>query len=124
MSSSQLPHPPNNLVPAAPMWFSGAICTLTCFITPRCCCRRPPCPCQAEPVKHGDHQLRLAVCIAPHVDPLLVNHTLPQEVKERFGTDVDSIAAGAYDSWMEHSPTTCLAGIILMDQYTRWVGAG
>lgn len=47
-----------------------------------------------------------------------------QEVKEKFGTDVDSIASGAYDSWMEHSHTTCLAGIILMDQYTRNVYRG
>lgn len=56
--------------------------------------------------------------------PCRTKHTMAQEVKEQFGADVSSIAEGAYDSWMEHSPATCLAGIILMDQFTRWVGAG
>ncbi len=44
-----------------------------------------------------------------------------QEVTEQFGGDLERIAAGEYDSWMHGGPLALLAGVVLMDQFSRWV---
>jgi hypothetical protein len=46
----------------------------------------------------------------------------PQEIREQFGADLESMAAGKYDSWFEQD-ASAMAGIILMDQFSRWVPA-
>lgn len=40
-------------------------------------------------------------------------------IRTEFGTDLEAVKAGKYDSWMTASPLECLAGIVLMDQFTR-----
>lgn len=40
------------------------------------------------------------------------------EIKELFAADIEAIQKGEYDSWKESTAET-LAGIILMDQFTR-----
>lgn len=43
----------------------------------------------------------------------------PQEIKTQFSADIEAVAAGKYDPWMEQ-PYNAMAAIILMDQFTRW----
>ena len=40
-------------------------------------------------------------------------------VREQYGADVEAVAAGTYDSWLSSSLPEGLAGVILMDQFTR-----
>lgn len=44
---------------------------------------------------------------------------LDKTIKEKFGQDVEAIKTGKVDDWKSKSPFECLAGIILMDQFTR-----
>jgi uncharacterized protein (DUF924 family) len=44
---------------------------------------------------------------------------LDHDIKEKFGKDVEAIGAGQYDDWLSSSLVEGLAGIILMDQFTR-----
>ncbi|PNH03507.1 hypothetical protein TSOC_010426 [Tetrabaena socialis] len=43
-----------------------------------------------------------------------------QYIAEQFGADLEAAAAGQYDSWLAGGPLSALAGIILMDQLSRW----
>ena len=40
------------------------------------------------------------------------------EIKEKFGAHVEAMRSGEHDSWKDE-PMSCLAGIVLMDQFTR-----
>jgi uncharacterized protein (DUF924 family) len=44
--------------------------------------------------------------------------SIDAEVKAAFGGDVEAIGSGDYDDWKQDT-LSCLAGIILMDQFTR-----
>jgi uncharacterized protein (DUF924 family) len=47
-----------------------------------------------------------------------------QYITETFKADVEKIAAGGYDSWLESdNPLDGVAGVVLMDQFTRWAPA-
>lgn len=39
-------------------------------------------------------------------------------IKQEFGKDLANMAAGANESWKD-KPWSCLAGIVLMDQFSR-----
>jgi len=41
-----------------------------------------------------------------------------EEIKQKFGADLEAIAAGEFDDW-QRSTYPCLAGVILMDQFSR-----
>ncbi len=56
---------------------------------------------------------------APHAAPA----PAPQEIKAKFSADIEAVAAGKYDPWMEQ-PYNAMAAIILMDQFTRWGARG
>eukprot|EP00892_Ulva_mutabilis_P001950 jgi/Ulvmu1/11756/UM008_0170.1 len=45
------------------------------------------------------------------------------EIKKEFEESVVAMRTGTYDSWLAH-PQQCLAGIILMDQFTRNIYRG
>ncbi|PNH07879.1 hypothetical protein TSOC_005656, partial [Tetrabaena socialis] len=45
-------------------------------------------------------------------------------ITEQFSTDLKAAAAGQYDSWLTGGPLSGLAGIILMDQLSRWGNSG
>lgn len=59
-----------------------------------------------------------AVPAVPAVPCLLCLPRAAQEIREQFGEDVKLVADGSYDGWRAR-PYECLAGIILMDQFTR-----
>lgn len=40
------------------------------------------------------------------------------EVQEKFGADVAAVRRGDHDGW-KNEPMSCLAGVVLMDQFTR-----
>ena len=40
-------------------------------------------------------------------------------IKENFTDDLDAIARGDYDSWLQSGPFEAMAGIVIMDQFTR-----
>jgi uncharacterized protein (DUF924 family) len=42
-----------------------------------------------------------------------------QYIKDHFTGDVEALAAGQYDTWLQQ-PHSALAGIVLADQFTRW----
>lgn len=46
------------------------------------------------------------------------NHAFDEEVRSRFYSDYEGAASGELDSWQE-SPESCLALIILLDQFPR-----
>ncbi|GIM06003.1 hypothetical protein Vretimale_10411, partial [Volvox reticuliferus] len=47
-----------------------------------------------------------------------------QYITEHFGRHVQHVSEGLYDSWREGSPLSLLAGIILMDQFSRNIYRG
>ncbi|GIL52138.1 hypothetical protein Vafri_8062 [Volvox africanus] len=47
-----------------------------------------------------------------------------QSITEHFGGDVQHMREGLYDSWREGGPLSLLAGIILMDQFSRNIYRG
>lgn len=49
--------------------------------------------------------------------------TTDQEIKHKFAGSVEAIRSGTIDTWLAR-PRECLAGIILMDQFTRNIYRG
>lgn len=47
-----------------------------------------------------------------------------EEIKAKFQADVETLASGACDTWLGQHPWNSLAGIILMDQFTRQIYRG
>lgn len=43
---------------------------------------------------------------------------LDAEIKAKFGADLEAINRGDYDDWLQED-LSCLAGIIIMDQFSR-----
>jgi uncharacterized protein (DUF924 family) len=41
-----------------------------------------------------------------------------QHIKDHFSNDINKLAAGSYDDWMQQ-PLAAVAGIVLADQFTR-----
>ena len=42
-----------------------------------------------------------------------------KQIRDDFGSDVDALGKGSYDNWLNNSIEEGLAGVILMDQFTR-----
>ncbi|GLC52465.1 hypothetical protein PLESTB_000632000 [Pleodorina starrii] len=49
---------------------------------------------------------------------------IDQYITEAFGADVQKVGEGLYDSWRDGPPLSLLAGIILMDQFSRNIHRG
>lgn len=41
-----------------------------------------------------------------------------QEIKDKFGSDIEKMAQGEYDSWLGNTYSS-LAAVIIMDQFSR-----
>lgn len=66
------------------------------------------------------HQILAHRLVVHAADLVLLHGLLVQHIKDHFADDIKELASGAYDGWLQQ-PLSAVAGIILADQFTRWV---